>query len=408
MHQVSPDRIGGKFIYLILLVSFFAVMATCSVGAGQVADLQKSKQDALAAYKKFTQDYLNDDWTALKKDLLPATLGMRYLTAQEINDIQYIKAAATECRPSWWPQTHSSSNISFRATIWGRSFMANYMPSGMLGVQAPVGIRNGRLMVIVSWQPSLIDNPDPLPGKLAKVHHLTKGNMGEAIVWHELGHNYISVNLPIGQVIQLYEDHLLLYQHLQEFYADMTSLYHGSPKARLALMLLRVPGMRMNDSSDPHVRASLAIGSLILWNVLAHRDQWPSVHLPGKVPATDVARNTILYMYTHLAPQLTFREDRHLREYIGKFIRTRGEAVLRERGTVVLPNGLQFKLMVAEDRQLKITRDNWVKAQLKKLIAAGKTDKPDATKVSSGDKSGKSSGKGSGKKGGGIGGLIGH
>ena len=83
-------------------------------------------------------------------------------------------------------------------------------------------------------------------------------------------------------------------------------------------------------------------------------------------------------------------------------------SVLRERGTVVLPNGLQFKLMVAEDRQLKITRDNWVKAQLKKLIAAGKTDKPDATKVSSGDKSGKSSGKGSGKKGGGIGGLIGH
>ena len=45
--------------------------------------------------------------------------------------------------------------------IWGRRFKANYTPSELMGMQGALGIRNGVLMVVVTWQPHMIDNPDP-------------------------------------------------------------------------------------------------------------------------------------------------------------------------------------------------------------------------------------------------------
>jgi hypothetical protein len=335
----------------------------------------KARADAQAAYEKIVDAHMHARCGELRELLRGSGRHSRYMSRQQRVDVLYIRKAFGQYRPSWWPKTKSSGNVTFTARIWNRDFKANYVPSGAIGVQGVVGVRNGQLLVVVSWRPHLVDSPKAAKGDLAKLHKLTEGDIGEAIIWHELGHNYITRFLKPNEVIQLYMDYNVLFHQLQEFYADMTSIYHCSPPARKACMMIRLDALEANHLTDPHVRASNAVGALILAHVLAEPKQWPSFHLPGKVPEKDVERNTIIYLYEHLDPKYSLDEDRRLREMVWKFIMQRGESVLRMKGAVPLPNKLAFKLMPAEDREQQARRDAWVKARLEEAIKAGLTDK---------------------------------
>jgi hypothetical protein len=122
---------------------------------------------------------------------------------------------------------------------------------------------------------------------------------------------------------------------------------------------------------DPHTRAAHAIGSLLLSHILADPARWPNFRLPTEVPKQDIERNAILYVYKHVAPGYTLAEDRALRELVGQFIRKQGGSVLRKKGLLELPSGLEFKLLTSEDRTNQPKRDAWVKARLEKAIASG-------------------------------------
>jgi hypothetical protein len=63
--------------------------------------------------------------------------------------------------------------------------MANYEPLDSVGYQRTY-IRRSRIRVIVTWRPSWVDNPKPAKGYLAERHKMTRGDIAEAIVWHEL------------------------------------------------------------------------------------------------------------------------------------------------------------------------------------------------------------------------------
>jgi len=224
------------------------------------------------------------------------------------------------------------------------------------------------------------------------------------VVWHELGHNYVTNFLPLDQVMQLYMNYMPLFTNLQEFYADMTSLHHCSPKGRLACLMLRLeaidpspptssprgPGMpsiapaatQRRMEADPHSRATQAIGSFLLNHFLAEPQKWPSIHFPPKVPQSDVERRTILYVYENIDTGWTIAEDRNLRELIRRFMTQSGESVLRKKGLLILPRplgplsgGQSFQLMSSEDQEFRQKRDAWTAEQLEKLIAAGRADK---------------------------------
>lgn len=343
-----------------------------------------SEKDAQAqaaaqeAYAKIVADYLKGEWPAFNDEMKVSGKHSRFLTPAQRQDLVYMRTAAPEFRPPWWDNCKKTSNVSFTAKIWGREFAANYMPSELLGMQAPVGILNGKLIVVVSWKPSLVDNPKAVDGYMAKRFNLTRGDLGEAMVWHELGHNYISLNLPLNAVIELYNDHSLLFAHLQEFYADMTALYHAGPKARLTTLLFRIDAIEEDSEDECHARSAMAIASLLLANILPDLSKWPSVHLPPAVPDKDVERQTALYVYDHLDPNWSLGEDKALREIVKKFIFDKGEQVLRGKGDVQLPNRLSYKLMASEDRDWQKKRDAWVAEQLKKAIDAGRADKPES------------------------------
>jgi len=316
-------------------------------------------EEALKASYEFTRDY----------------------TPRQKADIMYMRKAAIEYRPAWWKNTKSSSAVSFTTTVWGKRFKANYMPSGSLGQQAIVGFDEaGKPQIVVSWQPHWVDSPDAVEGNAARAHLITRGNLAEAIIWHELGHNYVTNGFDYNALYELYTKYRILFDSIQEFYADMTALYHCSPAGRKATFLIRVPGLSWNDVNDPHVRGAMGIGSFLLTTVLSDPAKWPSFNLPTAVPDKNVERKSILYMYEHIDPDYTFDEDRALRELIGKLMRTRGSAIFRSKGTVPLPNGLEYKFTTSEDRDLQVKRDKWVAARLKKAIDAGLVRTVEVTK----------------------------
>ena len=127
------------------------------------------------------------------------------------------------------------------------------------------------------------------------------------------------------------------------------------------------------------MRGSLGIGSYLLANILSDPAKWPSFHLPTTVPETDAERKCILYMYEHLDPGYTLDEDRNLRELIGNLYHRQGASIFRGKGTVALPNKLEYKMTPSEDRDLQVKRDAWVTVELKKAIDSGVVTKVQAT-----------------------------
>ncbi|MDH3584061.1 MAG: hypothetical protein OER86_07590, partial [Phycisphaerae bacterium] len=221
-----------------------------------------------------------------------------------------------------------------------------------------------------------VDSPRPSGGPLAKKHGFTLGHIAEVIVWHELGHNYISKFLPTEQVIALYENHHLLYGHLQELYADLTSLHHSSPPARKVAMMFRLSELSHYDPAESHTRAAHAIGAIFLAKVLAHPERWPSVHLPPKVPRRNVELNLIRYVYETLDADWTFTEDEAWRGYVNSWIRSYGRRPLSRstKGMIHMPNKLKMNIMAADDRAHQAERDRWLAERLRAAISSGRAD----------------------------------
>jgi len=366
-----------KRVYLLV-----GVFVAC-VSAGLAADAkneQAATAEAQNCYEQLVDTYLHFEakaWDAACKASLKYTGSF---TAQQRSDVAYMRKAALEYRPDWWKNTKSSTSVSFPAVIWGKTITANYMPSGALGgeglIYDPV---TEKLHVVVTWQPHMVDSTKVLEGDAAAAHQMTEGNEAEAIIWHELGHNYVTLGFDEDQLRDLYTKYQILYMSLQEFYADMTALYHCSPPGRKASFLIRVPSFHWNNVNDEHVRGALGIGSYLLANILSDPAKWPSFHLPTAVPETDPERKCILYMYEHLDPQYTLEEDRNLRELVGKLIHAQGAAIFRSKGTIPLPNRLEYKMTPSEDRDLQVKRDAWVAATLKKAIDSGAVTRIQAT-----------------------------
>ncbi|NLW86376.1 MAG: hypothetical protein GXY38_05830 [Planctomycetes bacterium] len=378
--------VATKGYWRVVTVVVLSLWTLGTAHAQQAGDASAGAPDSDEYYKKVIKNYLTSNWAPLAADLKAFPRFSSKLTPEQRKDIVYIRTTAPEHRPGWWTNCKKTSNISFGAKIWNRQFTANYMPTEELGAQAPVGVRQGKLMVIVTWKPGMVDSPTKIDGWLAKRHNLTHGDLADAIVWHELGHNYISISLPLNHVIELYQNHLLLYFHVQEFYADMTALYHAGPKGRIATMLIRSASLHVNKAEEPHTRAAYGIGSLILAHVLDDPTKWPSFSFPAEIPTEDVERNTILYMYDNLSPDWTLQEDKQLRQLVKQFIMTKGDAVLRTRGEIALPNRLAFRLMTSEDRELQTKRGEWVTKALKKLIEDGKIKPAESNKKPEGER----------------------
>jgi hypothetical protein len=365
-----------------------ALQRAADIRAARAEKAKEGKALAAAWHVEVVDAYMSADWDAYDEIIKAAPKHRRGMIPDQRKDIAYIRSATKIHRPTWWSKCRSGSNVSFPASIWGRKFTANYMPSSMLGMMAPVAIRHGKLMVLVSWKPNYVDSTKEYSdsGSVGlrvegyKKHEFTMAHMAEAIVWHEMGHNYVSITLPLKHVLRMYVKHRMLYSHLQELFAEVTCLYHASPPARLFMLKMRQINLRDRyyDDSRAHDRScSHAVGSLILAKVMAKKELWPSFHMPGKVPEKNIERNVIYYMYSKLPKRLTLAEDKMLREYMSKWAKAHGSATLRSKGKAKLDNRQTFALMGTDDRSHQKKRNAWVKKKLAALIKAKQTDDPE-------------------------------
>jgi len=359
-------------VRMIAMVGALAGRNAQGSGAGAPSPAER-REGAARLYTALVDRYMHAEWSRLDDLLEQAPTHRRYLPYAQQQDVEYIRAARKLHRPAWWPQTKSRRPTRFQAWIWTREFTANYYPTSLLGMQAVVGKddQTGKLKILVTWDPRRVDDPRTRRKGFLAAHRMTEGSFGESIVWHELGHNYVSEALPADQVMTLFEHHRELFAVLQEFYADITALYHCSPQGRKATFLVRVPGLLKNNPRDPHVRAAHGIGAFLLARVLMEPEKWPSFRLPKRLPPKDPERYAILHMYTRLAPSYTLAEDRALRNLFGRFLRSRGASVLKSGGTVTLPNRLLWKALPDEDAAHQARRDAWVRDRTAKGVQAG-------------------------------------
>jgi hypothetical protein len=328
----------------------------------------EAKDKAREAYDEYVRAFLNSDWAQLKK--ANRTVGRHWsaLTAKQRADVGYVRKAAPACRPAWWAACKSTRKTRFRARIWDRAITVNFEPAQQPDLNATVHRDLRQISLTVRWNPSLIDSTTPERGSLAERHSLTGAEVGEVIVWRQLGQSYILVSVPVKTLLALYNRDQLLYRHLQEFYANLTSLYHCSPKARRTAMLIHTRALRGQENAEAYVRSCRAMAALFLAEALQEPKKWPSVKLPWDVPARDVERSTAAYVYANLEPSWTLDEDRALREALRKLLKVNGAQVLRARGRIQLPNKTTFMLMEPDDRTHQAKRDAWVKKQLEKAL----------------------------------------
>jgi len=341
---------------------------------------------AATTFDRMAAAYLQNDWSGVEEASKELRRTYRLLDPADQRIYRDLSRGYKGFEPDWWEHTMSPAKTEFPAEIWDKRFLARYEPSGALGFQGVRGkgeyvrTREGyeykitELEIFVTWKPNLVNNPDPAGGRLAQRMGYTLSDLAEVIVWHELGHNFMTGSLSVDVNVELYTNYRLLYSHLQEFFADLTALYHTSPKARRAVLQLRLNELDRYDEAGAHNRAAHGIGALLLADVLQNRDQWPSIHLPPVVPEQQPELNTIIYVYENWAKDWSLDEALRLRELAREFVRERGDKTFRAKGEFDVGNGTKFSLMVSQDRRHQARRDAWVSKQLASLIKQGKTD----------------------------------
>ena len=361
-----------------LCAAVAAVPAARAQTAAPPAPEKAKTPEAQACYDEIVANYMQGKFEPLREQLKTWIGHRSELSLQQQKDVFYIDKACRDHRPSWWSKTRSMEPITFAARIWRKDFKVNYMPSSMLGAMAPIGMIGDKLAVIVTWRPHMVDSPTKFLKGMPRLHGLCEGDLAEAIVWHELGHNYICLALSPEALLECYQKHPNLFSCLQEFYADMTAMYYCSPAGRRALLMSRGSLIVRLKAGDPHSCPALAMGTLILHQVLLEPEKWPSFHLPSKMVGEAAEQSCIRYMFVNLDPNYTLREDRALREVLGNYVWRHGADMLRSGGSMPLPSGHSFRFYGDEDNKVRPRRISWVVKQLEKARIAGLTDDPNS------------------------------
>ena len=349
----------------VLVLASVLAGSVCVPASAAPPSAEHTRKAATDAYDKVVEAYLHSRWADLKKAQQAASRQGAGLSATQRADLRYIHKTAPEYRPAWWATCKSTVPRRIVARVWGRGLVANYVPADKPDMSGRVNAM-GRMETTVFWNPSMVDSTTAEKGRTAERHGLTTGDLGEFVVWRQLGLSYVTTALPVKTVMSLFNENKHLYQHLQWFYGNVTSLYHCSPKARRAAMLMHVATLQNVNSAEAYLRSCRALSSLFTAIVLAEPSKWPSVKLPYSVPDQTIEAKTGLALYSSLKPTWTLAEDRAFREALRTFFRANGQRALKGRGLLVLPNRMGFMLMEPDDRKFQAKRDQWVKQQLEK------------------------------------------
>ena len=135
-----------------------------------------------------------------------------------------------------------------------------------------------------------------------------------------------------------------LVNRYMNFRATLTGTYYGLPRVRRWALFLSVLWHLDKYDNDPARMSRKAIASMLVAEVVEHRQKYPSINLPDEVPSENTESKLALQIKDWIETHgWTLAEDRSLREAIKKFALANTRNVLQT-GKVTLANGLFVNL----------------------------------------------------------------
>lgn len=338
----------------------------------------EDKQRAEQLYNQLVDAYLHGKWAELAEAQRALSKAKGFLSAQQREEVTYVRQAAAKCRPAWWQACKSTRKTVFTPTIWNRAVPVPYEPGDKTSFQ--FGVKGRRVVFSVSWNPSDVESDAPASDEALARHGCTKGDQTEVNIWRLLTHNRLLAAMPPASVIEIYSrqsEQRLAFEHFKEFRAKVEILKNCSPSARRMEMVMILAGFTNRESDNVDARTRRALGHMFLAEVLADPSKWPSVRLPNRGPQKDLLRSIAMSIKTKINAKNTWTiaEDRALREAAERFCRANGQNVLQT-GKVVLPNRKTFMLMAQADRPFRAERIAWLRERLEATIGGRQPDTP--------------------------------
>ncbi|MCX5684395.1 MAG: hypothetical protein NT049_12015, partial [Planctomycetota bacterium] len=99
------------------------LLAALAAGAAAAAEKEKaapaeSKGAELIA--RITETYMDGEWEELDKALGSRPSDMARLNRTQRADVEYVRQALLECRPTWWATLKAGKKDAFPVSIWGK------------------------------------------------------------------------------------------------------------------------------------------------------------------------------------------------------------------------------------------------------------------------------------------------
>jgi len=285
---------------------------------------------------------------------------LKTLSKEQQADIAYLQQALAECRPAWWNQSKAGKKLSFRPMLWGKTLAVTFDP----GITGNVQIQSSSVQttLFVKWAVAEMDSHDRAE------HGFTKGDLTDLGIWGSLETANVWSGMSAGNILRQTAAEKARLQVYQEFRGTLAGGYYGTPRARRWDIFLGLDAYAANHATQPNFIPRRPLGAMVVAEIAAHPERYPSLHLAAAGDATEAALTTGL-MSQFERTTLTLPEDKALRAAIKEFATANGMGAYNS-GKVTLPNKQTIALDPAKDGDLQEKRNTWLKDQRVQLPAA--------------------------------------
>jgi hypothetical protein len=278
------------------------------------------------------------------------------LTPPQKADWDYINQTLTECHPAWWTRSKSGKLTQIKIAVFGTPLTALYDPTQKQSMSASFtgDVKTFKL----GWTATEMDNPAQAE------HGFTKGELAGDGVWSTIGMAAAYSQIPEDALLDVTEAEKNKLFRVLDFRGSLAAAYYGTPRMRQWWYFLALHYYRKEYEKLPNVMSRKALGAMLVAEIAAHADQYPSIKLPELTSEDGAEEQLAKSIHNRIEKhEWTFAEDKSLRDATKAFALANAK-VAYTGGPVQLVNGLQVSLDPAEDAKLHVKRDEWLMKQV--------------------------------------------
>jgi len=349
--------------HLILSAFLLVLVSAASAAEKEKPAAAESKGDELLA--RITAAYMDGNWEELDKALAARPAEMARLNRTQRAEIDYVRQAAAECRPTWWNTLKAGKKAAFALTVWGKPVNVSYDPDGKSETNFKAG--EAKVEMKLGAEGLSVDSPDS--GEFG----FLKGDLAGYMIWHSMGGAAAFSNFPQKQLAVVGEKDQLRFGLYKDFRGNLTVMYYGTPPLRRWALHISLAAYMPEYSKPDMAAARRAASAVLLTEVLRSPATYPSLPLPDTLDAENAEEKLATHFKFMIKRQSawTIAEEKAFRAAVRVFANANEQKVL-ETGKVTLPNNLTLAMMPGDDNQYQPQRDKFIKTAFDRVKAAAK------------------------------------